>query len=445
MFPNPQDALPLPPSPNIQQYKKQAKNLVKACKSGSPDAFDTWARSWIETLVALSGPTIPAESRVRVDRWIAQVADFARRRLEVLIPARAGCALADAQFVIARCHGFESWPKFAKHIAFLNRASSPVSKFELAADAIVAGDAVVLEQLLRESPELIRARSTREHNATLLHYTSANGVEGYRQKTPKNAAQIAAIVLRAEAEVDAEANVYGGGWTTLGLVATSVHPERTGVQKQLLQILLRYGAAMERPGAAGSEHSIVVDCLANGRGKAAEFLAHRGARLDLEGAAGVGRLDVVKALLNEDGNLKANATRTQMERGFLWACEYGRLDVIEFLCEKGVDLSTQGSTGETGLHWAVVGGQLEVIKVLLKRGASLEALNAYGGTALSQALWSVVNGDPGIDYVRTIAMLLEAGAKIEEDSLAWLAKQVGGSAIGKVRIAEMLRSHGAKS
>ena len=32
MFPNPQDALPLPPQPSIERYKKIAKELVKACK-----------------------------------------------------------------------------------------------------------------------------------------------------------------------------------------------------------------------------------------------------------------------------------------------------------------------------------------------------------------------------------------------------------------------------
>jgi len=29
---------------------------------------------------------------------------------------RAKFALADAQLIVARWHGFESWPKFAKHI-----------------------------------------------------------------------------------------------------------------------------------------------------------------------------------------------------------------------------------------------------------------------------------------------------------------------------------------
>lgn len=57
----------------------------------------------------------------------------------------------------------------------------PFSKFESAVDAIVNGDA--LKKLISEQPELVRARSTREHRSTLLHYVSANGVEDFRQKT----------------------------------------------------------------------------------------------------------------------------------------------------------------------------------------------------------------------------------------------------------------------
>ena len=61
----------------------------------------------------------------------------------------------------------------------------------------------MLKKLLREDPELIRARSTREHRATLLHYVSANGVESYRQKTPKNIVRITKLLLDAGAEAKA--------------------------------------------------------------------------------------------------------------------------------------------------------------------------------------------------------------------------------------------------
>src|SRR5579863_9397047 len=105
---------------------------------------------------------------------------------------------------------------------------SPIAKFEAAADAIVTGDIATLSRFLDDDPQLVGVRSTREHRATLLHYVSANGVEDVRQKTPKNILDITKILLNAGADVNAECDAYGGGAATLGLVATSIHPERAG-------------------------------------------------------------------------------------------------------------------------------------------------------------------------------------------------------------------------
>lgn len=386
------DAKKLPARPSLEQYRKQAKELLKACKTGDPDAIERIKRCHHHSSKS-NDPGI----------------------------LRGKFALADAQLVIAREHAFESWPKFVKHIKALTQEKSPVSQFELAADAIVAGDALALKKLLRENPELIRQRSTRVHRANLLHYLGANGFEDYRQKSPKNVDEIAKILLSAGAEVDAVEDTYGKG-TTLSLVASSIHPKRAGVQIALLGTLLDAGAAVD--GIPGGS-SPLISALHNGRGEAAEFLANRGALLDLEGAAGVGRLDLVKSFFDEDGSLKANATKAQMESGFLWACEYGRNEVVDFLLQRGTDVRAQSNTGLTGLHWAVVGGKLATIKLLLERGAPLEEENVYGGTALGQALWSAFNGDSGIDYLPVIEMLIHDGAKVEPGSLAWLAKQPG--------------------
>jgi ankyrin repeat protein len=96
------------------------------------------------------------------------------------------------------------------------------------------------------------------------------------------------------------------------------------------------------------------------------------------------------------------------------------------------------------LHWAVIGGHSDTIRLLLESGASLEAKNVYDGTALGQALWSAMNGEPGIDYFSVIEILIDAGSKIEAGSLEWLAKQNGSSAV-KARIAELLERRSAKS
>ena len=429
MFPNPQDALPLPPRPSLERYKKLAKELVKACKSAKPDAVRDWAEEWVEALIKLSSLRITRQLPVSIQRWIDEVEEFGKRKLLGGEPGDRKCALADAQFVIARSHGFESWPKFAKQLEALARKNTSASRFEAAADAIVSGDAATLKRLLREEPGLIRARSTREHSATLLHYVSANGIEGYRQKTPKNIVEIAEMLLKAGAEVDAIADVYGGGCTTLGLVATSVHPERAGVQEALLKTLLDHGAKLEQASIAGNRQSIVSGCLANGRLTAAKFLASRGAPLDLAEAAALGRLDVVKSFFREDGSLKPSAAKEQLEEGFLFACAYGHSDVVEFLLGKGADLGAHSRDGQTGLHWAVIGGHLDTVKLLLRHKAPLEVKNTYGGTVLDQTLWSAAHGGDPDAYIAILEELVVAGAMVPERHVpvntrvdAWLAQ-----------------------
>ncbi len=407
MFPNPQEAFPLPPRPSLEQYRKLAKDLVKACKSADADALGAWADRWIESLARATGRIERPHARREMDWAAGHVEDFARRKLK-----ESGCTLADAQFVVARSHGFPSWPKFTAHLDRLAHGGSDVARFEAAVDAIVQGDEAALLRLLRDDPALVRARSTREHGATLLHYVSANGVEGYRQVTPKNIVAIARILLDAGAEVDAEADVYGGGSTTLGLTATSAHPRIAEVQLPLLQLLLDRGARIEQRGIAGGKADVVMACLGNGCPEAAAFLAARGVPLDIVGAAGIGRLDVVKSFFDATGAAKDGLGADVVHTAFRYACFYGRNDVVEFLVGHGVDLADSSGDGQTGLHYAAMGGKLETVKLLLKHGAPLEALNSYGGTVLGQTLWSAAHGgDPKL-FAPLVEALITAGAKL---------------------------------
>jgi ankyrin repeat protein len=431
MFPNAQSALPLPPRPRLERYRKIAKDLVKACKSGSkpsveshePDAISLWAEAWIDDLVRLTGLTIETHLPVRIESWIDGVAEFARRQLGKGEGGERTCRLADAQFVIARSHGFESWPKFARHLEALQAAQSPESRFEAAADAIVSGDIALLERLLTEEPGLVQARSMRGHGAALLHYVAANGVEGYRQKTPPNIVEIAGMLLRSGADVDATANVYGGGSTTLGLAATSVHTERAGVLEDLLRVLLEHGAKIP--------DGTVRVCLANGRAKAAEFLASRVGHLSLAEAGGVGRLDLVEAdlvaSLGKDGALHADAAREELQNGLLFSCQFGRDSVVDFLLKMGVDPKVSDGRGQSALHHAVIGGHATTVRLLLEHKASLEAKNTYGGTVLDQALWSAAHGGDPDAYIAVLEALTAAGARMPKEHVpinarvdAWL-------------------------
>lgn len=440
MFPNPQDALPLSTHPNAEQFRKLAKDLVNACREQGADGIRAWSSAYVGDLVERGATQQSAELLAQTSRWSEQVAGFASK---TLLQGDRLCSLARAQFVMARAHGFASWPRLMKHIQGMERRTSAVSTFEQAADAVVAGDLRRLEELVAGDPALVRQVSTRDHRATLLHYTAANGVEQSRQVTPHNVVAIARFLLESGAEVDAEADVYGGGCTTLGLAATSGHPEKAGVQEALLQLLLDHGARLEKPGLAGNTHGAVVACLANGRPQAAAFLAARGASLDLEGAAGTGRLEAVRACFRDDRTLQPPATHRELQAGFLWACMYGHEDVASFLLEHGADLRDAGGTGATGLHWVAGGGHVRLAQRLLALGAPLEVLNQWGGTVLEQAGYGFAHANGNVDFTPMFEMLLAAGAEIRGYWLAWLSGVQSRSAADRARAADVFQRYGA--
>ena len=78
----------LPARPSLEQYKKQAKELVRAVEARNVDALDTIRR-------------LHPRFRNTSDDPIA------------------GITLADAQLVLARAHAFPSWPKFVAHLETL--------------------------------------------------------------------------------------------------------------------------------------------------------------------------------------------------------------------------------------------------------------------------------------------------------------------------------------
>src|SRR5215467_14023152 len=96
------DALPLPPRPNLEQYKKLAKDLQDACKSSDPDAIRQWAARWLETLARLYGPFNwpPARGREPEAKQIERRWNKLKETTEHL----SKCTLAGAQFFIAREH-----------------------------------------------------------------------------------------------------------------------------------------------------------------------------------------------------------------------------------------------------------------------------------------------------------------------------------------------------
>jgi ankyrin repeat protein len=280
-------------------------------------------------------------------------------------------------------------------------------EFESAVDAVVTGNIATLESLLREDPELVRARSARAHRATLLHYVAANGVEDERQKSPGNAVLIAETLLKSGAEVDACAGTYGGGatQTTLNLLVSSVHPARAGVQVALVRTLLNFGAAIN---GIEDDGSPLLTALAFHYPEAAEALVRRGARIEtVIAAAALGREDLVERFLSTD------AANSDLQVALVWAAMHRRLAVVELLLRKGVDSGSRDRRGWTALHWAAHYGYPEIVDLLLKFDPPLEIENEFGGTPLNQTVWTTIHERLLPDHLVILDRLIEAGAKVE--------------------------------
>ena len=191
-----------------QQLELQAQRIVDAHQDGN-EAAATHVGCWHPQLVGHA------------------VADIMSHRL----------TLQDARETIAREYGFKDWQD-----AVDRGAEPPDALFELAVDALLAGDLAALRQLVQQRPSLVEERSCFGHRATLLHYVGCNGVETYRQVAPLNLADVARTLLEAGADVNATAEMYGGECTTIALVITSAFPAEAGVADEVVQVLLDAGA-----------------------------------------------------------------------------------------------------------------------------------------------------------------------------------------------------------
>jgi hypothetical protein len=380
------DIKELPTHPSQEQYKKQAKDLVKAYKSSDPEAI----------------------------RRIKSNHPHKDKLPDSDIP-NAKFALADAQLVIARENGFPSWAKFKEFLLFRD-----------AVQALDSGDIQKLEALLDKHPWLVRYHCHKGKwyeegyfaGATLLNHIAGNPI---RVPIPSNIIDITRLLLSRGARDEPPRPKY-----TIGLLLTSKQASEAGVTLPLIDLLME---------AEGIELDLTAPDILNGplgndAPATAEALIRRGAKMNIRHAAALGRLDLVKRFVNEGDSVNADESfiplpeesgeaKAQMEMAFIEACMCGRTGVAEFLLDRGVDPSSQINSGQTGLHYAAHAGHLETVKMLLERKVPLEEKNMYDGTVLGQALWSAFN-EPKSDHLPIIEALIAAGARVEPDWNKWI-------------------------
>lgn len=360
---------PLPCDASVGDYLRQADAALAGWRSGEPGAVNLFRQKHPKFLDA----TIP---------WLQRRMTDAEARA---IPIDR----EDAKLAVARWYDFADWSTLEDHVAAVATGGA-VARFERAVEAVIDGDAATLRRLLNEDPDLVRARSTRVtwfdppvHRATLLHYLAANGVEGYRQRSPGNAVEIAAMLLGAGADPNALQDSYGGKNTTLAMLVSSTPPRQAGVQVPLLETLIDYGAAIH-PLGEGHWNDPLITALVFGMRDAAAALVRRGARVDsLPKAAGLGHIDDVKRLL-------PSATPDERHAAIALGAQLGHVGVVKLLLDAGEDsnrFNPKGFHGHaTPLHQAIAAGHFEVAKLLIERGARLDIEDTiFGGTPLGWA------------------------------------------------------------
>ena len=338
---------------DIADFHRQAETLFTALSAGDSDA--QWRVKWEHP--RFSGKTIDSVQAATLD-------------------------LDDARLVVARQQSFETWRDLT---AFVDAVvePGPVATFETAVEAVVSGDLATLQPILREHPEIVRARSARRHHATLLHYTAANGVEGERQKTPPNAVAVMTALLDAGAEVDALADMYDHKCTTMSMLVSSAHPAAAGLQSALAETLIDGGASVARCGKGKWTAPLAV-ALAFGYTDTARTLVRRGAAVDsVDLAAGFGRLEDARRLLPA-------ASALERHRAVALAAQHGHVEVLKLLLDAGEDPNRYNPEGNHGhstpLHQAVWAGHEDVVRVLVERGARLDIRDTiWNGTPLGWA------------------------------------------------------------
>jgi hypothetical protein len=326
---------------DIDQYKRQAKELLKTAQRGGEEAL----------------------------------ARFREHHPEHDAAALSECVqLAGAQLVIARENGFASWPRFVEYLHFRN-----------AVDALDAGDGARLIGILDAHPAVARYECHRGEwyeegyfaGATLLWHIAGNPIRG---PLPANIVEIARLLVeRHFTRKDAEA--------TIGLLLTSRQASESGMALPLIDLLTSAGARFDvRSGDALSAP------LLNHAPETARALVRRGAPIFLHHAAALGNLAAMTRMLEEP------VSQAELENALIFACIRGQLDAASLLVEHGakgdVLLSPGDQTPRTALHEAATRGHADIVEMLLAAGASAAVVEPrWGGTA---AGWADAGGFPDL-------------------------------------------------
>ena len=313
---------PLPANAQLQQFKQAAKQLLRALEDNSQDV------------------------REQIERHFT-------------LDPNGDFKLANAQFVIARRYGFESWAKLKSHLE-----SKPLS--EQMIDGAAQGATSVVELLLRDDANLIDA------------------VGGWQQFRP--------LFFAEKGGHEETASILRHHGATLNIFEAAA----VGSVAELLRIM------NESPEAANARRqhydATPLHCVRGAGLEAAKCLIDGGADVNatdsqnltpLHGRAEHGDVEMVQLLVQSGAKLRAESCMgTPLHAavgGFQHKPPKRWQEVAEILLEHGADVNFKSHCGVAGdwtpLHHAAWRNHLAAVQWLLEAGADHTIVNRHGHTA----------------------------------------------------------------
>jgi ankyrin repeat protein len=418
----------LPPQPNLEQLRNQAKDLLRQYRAGDPAA-------------------------------VAEVQQFERN------PDPSTFALNDAQRVLARAYGHASWPKLKAFIDGANVAAL--------ADAVKSGDMARARKLLAISPELVDMDMAGNNEHRVLHYAVLNrdaamvrllmeagadarkGIFPHRDATSAFAIardreyhDILAVIEEEERERRAEMSCpnatispvqdqinaaisRGDNETAIRLLdadkslihacdregGAPLHVAAEAANEEVLAWLLERRGDVRKQDMHGFTPLDRAALAADPRNNVAKVfpsiaqkLIERGAEVTIHAAVALGDAGRVRELIRAE---PAALHRIRNDGGLLTlAVNHGQLEVVRLLLDLGADVDERimlEEIEEPTLSWgmplwyAALAGQRDFAELLLDRGADPNA-NVYASGWPLRNAWNLED-----DSLKRL--LLERGAK----------------------------------